>query len=263
MEPTHARDRFAEGLALARKAWSEPGPFRWDGDHYQFDIVNPWPISLQKPHPPIWVCGVGSPSTMDMCAREDIGYMGVNTNVGHADFVGQCEFFRSAAEKYGREYDPSKIGWLCQVHVADTDQQALDEFYPHAGHGGLLTRGFAGPFKTFFPPGHMPPEALAAWERQTRATATGKSAVERDAEPLFGSPATVAERLIRRLRDYKIGNVVIAFQWGSMPQDMVLHSMRLFAEEVMPLVREELDTYLDELYPNRTQSETVLQRAGK
>jgi len=29
----------------------------------------------------------------------------------------------------------------------------------------------------------------------------------------------------------------------------------LFAEEVMPIVRAELDEYLDRLYPDRTQSE--------
>ena len=85
--PTDARDRFAEGLALARRAWSESGPFRWDGRYYQLDCVNPWPIPLQRPHPPIWVCGVGSPSTLEMCAREDLGYMGVNTNTGHRDFI--------------------------------------------------------------------------------------------------------------------------------------------------------------------------------
>jgi hypothetical protein len=73
--------------------------------------------------------------------------------------------------------------------------------------------------------------------------------------PLMGTPDTVAERLIARLKDYKIGNVVMAFQWGSMPHDMVSRSMTMFAEEVMPRVRAEMDRYLDELYPDRTQSE--------
>jgi hypothetical protein len=47
----------------------------------------------------------------------------------------------------------------------------------------------------------------------------------------------------------------MAFQWGSMPHDMVSRSMTMFAEEVMPRVRAEMDRYLDELYPDRTQSE--------
>jgi len=248
--PTDAREKFAEGLALARKAWSEPGPFRWDGKYYTFDCVNPWPVPLQQPHPPIWVCGVGSPTTLEMCAREDISYMGVNRNVGHADFVGQCQYFRDAAEKNNREYDPNKIGWLTHVHIADSDEQAVAEFAEHAEYGGLLTRGFGGPAKTFFPPGHMPPDKLAAWERSVRDAYSGK-AMPGEA-PLMGTPETVAERLIERLKDYRIGNVVIAFQWGTMPHDLVTTSMRRFAEEVMPIVRKEMDDYLDDLYPNRT-----------
>ncbi len=250
--PADARGRFAEALSLARKAWTEPGPFRWDGQHYQYDIVNPWPVPVQTPHPPVWICGVGSPSTMDMCARENLGYLGVNTNVGHEDFVGQCEYFRKAADRYGREFDPGKIGWLCHVHIADSDELAIQEFMQHSAQSSLLTRGFAGPYKTYFPPGHMPPDKLALWERHTRNTATGKSAVERDPEPLFGSPDTVADRMIRRLKEYQIGNLVIAFQWGSMPQEMVLRSMRRFAEDVMPRVRAEVGGMLDELYPNRS-----------
>ena len=128
INPTSARDRFAEGLALARRAWAEPGPFRWDGEHYQLDCVNPWPRPIQQPHPPIWMCGVGSPTTLEMCARENLGYMGVNVNTGHADFVGQCEYFRNSADRYGHAYDPAKMGWLTHIHVADDDEQALAEF---------------------------------------------------------------------------------------------------------------------------------------
>ena len=127
LEPTTARERFAEGLALVRRAWSEPGPFRWDGKYYQLDCVNPWPRPMQQPHPPIWVCGVGSPTTLEMCAREDLGYMGVNVSTGHADFMGQCEFFRQSAERYGREFDPAKVGWLAHTYVADSDEQAIEE----------------------------------------------------------------------------------------------------------------------------------------
>ena len=260
INPTSARDRFAEGLALARRAWAEPGPFRWDGEHYQLDCVNPWPRPIQQPHPPIWVCGVGSPTTLEMCARENLGYMGVNVNTGHADFVGQCEYFRNSADRYGRTYDPAKMGWLTHIHVADDDEQALAEFGEHAAYGGLLTRGFGGPAKTFYPPGHLPPDKLAAWERKTRENYTGK-AMPGEA-PLMGTPETVAKRLIERLRDYKIGNVVMAFQWGTMPQEMVMRSLRMFADEVMPIVRLEMDGYLDDLYPDRTQSEAVKGAVG-
>jgi alkanesulfonate monooxygenase SsuD/methylene tetrahydromethanopterin reductase-like flavin-dependent oxidoreductase (luciferase family) len=253
LSPTDARDRFAEGLALARRAWSEPGPFRWDGKYYQLDVVNPWPRPLQQPHPPIWLCGVGSPSTLEMCAREDLGYMGVNVNTGHADFIGQCEFFRQSAARYGREYDPGKVGWLAHVYVADTEKQAMEEFAEHSAYFFKLSRGFGGWNKVFFPPGHLPPDKLAAFERQSRAAAQGTGT--RGDPPLVGTVESVTERLIGRLKDYNIGNVTMGFQFGTMPHEMASRSMTLFAEKVMPVVREEIDTYLDDLYPNRTQSD--------
>ena len=40
-------ERFQEAHDFILKAWTDPGPFRWEGEHYQFRYVNPWcrPIS--------------------------------------------------------------------------------------------------------------------------------------------------------------------------------------------------------------------------
>src|SRR5207244_6742171 len=60
IEPTTAREKFREALDLIVKAWTTPGPFTWHSKHYYFQYVNPWPTPMQKPHPPIWIPGVGS-----------------------------------------------------------------------------------------------------------------------------------------------------------------------------------------------------------
>jgi alkanesulfonate monooxygenase SsuD/methylene tetrahydromethanopterin reductase-like flavin-dependent oxidoreductase (luciferase family) len=39
--PTHNRERFQEAHDLVIKTWTTPGPFRWEGKHYQFRVVNP------------------------------------------------------------------------------------------------------------------------------------------------------------------------------------------------------------------------------
>jgi len=46
--------------------------------------------------------------------------------------------------------------------------------------------------------------------------------------------------------------VVMGFHVGNMPHDVASRSMTLFAEEVMPAVRSEIDEFLDGKYPNRT-----------
>lgn len=49
--PVHNRERFEEAHDLIIKTWTTPGPFRWEGKHYQFRVVNPFERPLQQPHP--------------------------------------------------------------------------------------------------------------------------------------------------------------------------------------------------------------------
>jgi alkanesulfonate monooxygenase SsuD/methylene tetrahydromethanopterin reductase-like flavin-dependent oxidoreductase (luciferase family) len=63
VNPTFARERFHEAHELIVKAWTAEGPFAWEGTHYRFRYLNLWPKPYQKPHPPIWIPGSGSPET--------------------------------------------------------------------------------------------------------------------------------------------------------------------------------------------------------
>ena len=62
--PSYSQERFWEAHDLIIKAWTEPGPFDWEGKHFHLPYVNPWPRPLQKPHPPVWLPGSGSLETV-------------------------------------------------------------------------------------------------------------------------------------------------------------------------------------------------------
>ena len=64
--PVYNRDRFQEAHDLIIKTWTTPGPFRWDGKHYEFRVVNPFVRPLQEPHPPVWVPGERKPGDNDL-----------------------------------------------------------------------------------------------------------------------------------------------------------------------------------------------------
>jgi alkanesulfonate monooxygenase SsuD/methylene tetrahydromethanopterin reductase-like flavin-dependent oxidoreductase (luciferase family) len=51
---------------------------------------------------------------------------------------------------------------------------------------------------------------------------------------LFGSPARVREQMARLLEVSGCNYVIGAFAWGTLPLAQTLHSLRLFAAEVMP-----------------------------
>ena len=62
--PHYNRERFEEAHDFLIKAWTTPGPFRWEGKHYQYRYVNPWARPYQKPHPPIWIPSTVSANTV-------------------------------------------------------------------------------------------------------------------------------------------------------------------------------------------------------
>ena len=68
INPVFSQERFAEAHDLIVRAWTEPGPFAYEGKHYQFNYVNPWPRPYQNPHPPIWIPSQGSSSTIKWAA---------------------------------------------------------------------------------------------------------------------------------------------------------------------------------------------------
>src|SRR5260370_35322108 len=69
INPTFIRERYREAHELIVRAWTEPGPFHFEGKHYDFRGVNVWPRPIQKPHPPIWIPGSGSMETIRFVAE--------------------------------------------------------------------------------------------------------------------------------------------------------------------------------------------------
>ena len=41
VNPAHNRERFEEAHDVILAAWTRPGPFRWEGKHFQYRVINP------------------------------------------------------------------------------------------------------------------------------------------------------------------------------------------------------------------------------
>ena len=252
VDPTRARDRFREALDLVVRAWTEEGPFSFEGDFYDLPYVNVWPRPLQQPHPEIWIPGLGSPSTIDLCAERGYGYMGVAYYAPPDAFAQQAYRYHEAVARSGRPYDPHKLGWLTTVYVGETDDQAWAEAGPHLSYfTGNLAAGFVGPGKVWMPPGYIDPPALVSFLDQLRSTMGGPRPADlREAlarrTPLVGSVETVRERLLGFVKEFRLGTVLALLQFGSLPEDLTRRNMELYANEVVPWVRERAELYFAE-----------------
>lgn len=241
INPTEARGRFREAVDLVVRAWTEPGPFSFDGEWYHLPYVNPWPRPLQQPHPPVWIPGLGSPGTIDFCAERGFGYMGVAYYAPPESFARQAARYWESVERAGKPVVPENLGWLTTVYVGDTDEEARAEALPHLAYfAGNLAAGFVGAGKVWMPPGYIEPEALVQFLADLRAGADrrkrGPDALF-DAYPMVGSVETVREKLLEFVLQHGIGTVLALLSFGSLPADLAARSRERYAREVVPWVR--------------------------
>ena len=119
---TYNRERFNEAHDFIIKTWTTPGPFRWEGKHYQFRYVNPWCLPLQKPHPQIWVPGISSPETIKWCAEHHYPHVMLATQLEPTKEM--FDLYDTHAAELGYKSGPQHHAYLFKVHVGDTEEQA-------------------------------------------------------------------------------------------------------------------------------------------
>ena len=235
LNPTESRSRFSEAHDLILKAWTTDGPFRWDGEHYRFRYVNPWPRPVQQPHPPIWVPAFGSRETMTWTAEHHYTYLSVFAPVTLIKLW--FDQFRGECEKVGYTPDPSKVGILLPIYVAETDEQAHAEGRDHILW--LYHKGLKHKSEHFFPPGYLTEDA---WSRmlQSGMKDYGEQSYEELLESghaVVGSPETVRERIAELSESMGFGLLCALLHIGDMPHHRTVKNMELFAREVMPHLR--------------------------
>jgi alkanesulfonate monooxygenase SsuD/methylene tetrahydromethanopterin reductase-like flavin-dependent oxidoreductase (luciferase family) len=238
INPTHARSMYAEALDLIVRAWTEPGPFEHYGKHWKLKYVNPWPRPLQQPHPPIWIPGAGSKETIEFVAQRRYSYMGIP--YFHIDFFQRnFDLFRQECEKAGYTADPEQLGWLVPIYVAESDEQAWAEYEQHLFYfAHQLLKGLV-----VLPPGYTSARSIAGISKaldKFMSHVTTRREIEEGAYALVGSPETVRDKLAEYTQRLGVGNLLGLFQLGTLPAHLTRKNMTLFAEQVLPALREEL-----------------------
>ncbi len=236
INPVTARARFRESLDVILRAWTEDGPFRYDGDFYTYRYLNPWPKPYQRPHPKIFIVGSGSLETVELAVDYGAGY-----SIVFVPIESQLRAFRRmrdlAAER-GRTVAAEDLVVVAMAYVGDSDGEALAELRPHVET--FFSWSHRVPPKFLLPPGYVSTEEFlrrasdAALAHGTEATWEDMLAIMRVA---CGSPDTVAETLVRWARDAGCGRMNVVFELADMPEWKVVKSMTLFAQEVVPRVQ--------------------------
>ena len=240
VNPAFNRERFEEAHDLIVKTWTQPGPFRWEGTHYQHRVVNPWAVPLQKPHPRIWIPGVLSRETIVWAAEHRYPYIALNTSIEATKRIWAT--YDEAAERVGYTPGPENRGYLLRVHVAETEEKALENARQFMWMQGEFT-GLAHPVWSS-PSGYFSPEHRQGFVEFAVGRAVsprGRPTFEQqidDMQIIAGTPEMVIPRIRRILEETRPGIMALWGSDGKVSHEDTKTCIRLLGQEVMPALRE-------------------------
>lgn len=105
--PDESYGRFNEAIELIQKAWTEPEPFGWEGEYYQYRAVSIWPKPMQKPHPKILMSGSNEVSARNAARKKAILGIANLTSIDNAKQL--IKVYKEEAKYFGWEPSPSDI----------------------------------------------------------------------------------------------------------------------------------------------------------
>jgi alkanesulfonate monooxygenase SsuD/methylene tetrahydromethanopterin reductase-like flavin-dependent oxidoreductase (luciferase family) len=235
INPVTARERHRESIEIIIKAWTADGPVSHYGDFYTYRFLNSWPRPFQRPHPPCYIVGTGSPETIELAAEFGFGYSAVFVTRQKALELNNRLRERSAA--YGRQVRPDQLPLGILAYVAETEEQAQQEYSDH------LRFFFEDALRTtpqfLAPPGYLSIEQLrarAALGDKLHGTFDLRSLME----SLFiavGTPEKVANQIGEWGRQMGTTHFNINAHIGNMPHWKTVKNLTLLAEDVIPRLR--------------------------
>ncbi len=210
---------FAEKLDLLLKL-REAERVTWSSKHRApLDDVGVYPRPIQDPLP-VWIAVGGTPQSVVRAAVLGLPLAIAIIGGQPARFAPLARLYRDAASQAG--HDPARLPISINSHayVAETSQQASDEYFPN--YSAMMNRigrerGWSAMTREQFEAGRSPRGAL-----------------------VVGSPEEVTEKILFQQELFTHQRFMAQISVGTMAHEKVMRAIELFGTEVAPAVRGEL-----------------------
>ncbi len=208
---------FEEKLALFAELLKE-GPVKWSG------AMRP-PLDGQRAYPVTesgsirtWVGVGGSPESVIRAAR--YGFPLVVAIIGGQPirFLPLIDLYHRALKEFGQPELP--VAAHSPGHIAESDDQAREELWPHYQAFYSRIGGERG----------WPPTTRQQFDAQAGP----------DGAIVVGSPETVARKIVSMAKGLGLARFDLKYSMGTLPHDRMMRSIELFGSRVKPLVEEAL-----------------------
>jgi probable LLM family oxidoreductase len=159
----------------------------------------------------------GSPDSVVRAARLGIPMALAIIGGDPARFAPFSRLYQESLKEFGREELPVSIH--SPGHIADTDEQAIEELWPH--------------YQAMF--GRIGRER--GWGPTTKAHYLQEV---QHGSLYVGSPEKVAKQITHAIRSVGANRFDFKYANGPMPHSKLMHSIELYATKVVPMVRQML-----------------------
>jgi probable LLM family oxidoreductase len=206
---------FSEKLDMLIKL-NESEKLSWQGRHTQsINNLGVYPRPYQSKLP-IWVAIGGTPESVLGAAEKGLPMMLAIIGGMPARFAPFTQLYRDVYKKAGHTA-PVQVGINSHTYIADTSQQARDEFWPP--YSEVMTR--IGKER--------------GWGGMSRAefdAATGPQA-----HLVVGSPQQVIDKILYEHSLFGHTRYLAQMSIGAMPHHQVMHAIELLGTQVAPAVK--------------------------
>ncbi|HEV7640297.1 MAG TPA: LLM class flavin-dependent oxidoreductase [Gaiellaceae bacterium] len=205
---------FEEKINLFVQLLSEQ-PVTWSGSkRAALENADVFP-KTESGHLDTWVGVGGSPQSVIRAAHYDLPLMLAIIGGPPRRFAPYVELYRRAAQEFGTTAHP--VGMHSPGFIADTDEEAVEVFYPHY----KLQRDRIGALRGW------PPLRREEFEQEV---ANGSLYV--------GAPETVARKMASAIEALDVGRFDMIYTTGAQPASARMRAVELYGSEVIPMVRE-------------------------
>lgn len=228
LETLHAE--WLEALEIIPRMWRSD-VFEYSGRFYQIPPTQVVPKPVQRPHPPMFAAST-RPETVLLAAELGLGCL--NFAHGNDAFLSaKVQQYKSAAAGAAPKGRQALNHFACTptALVLENDKKACE-----IGFRG--SRFFAEAMREYYFSGQRPVGPLAISrepldERNLQTLMASRDGADSQLIAVIGDPKAARES-VARFQAAGVDELILIMEMGTVPHEIIMESLRTFAEKVMP-----------------------------
>ncbi len=228
--PDELHAQWLEALTIIPRMWASD-VFQYDGRFFHVPPTQVIPKPVQQPHPPIFAA----------CSRPESAAAVGKLGIGALNFAfGSDEYLNEKVREYRTAISAARpVGRALNDWFACTPATlVLPDDARALRHGTRGARFFLNAMSKYYFSGERPVGPLDIPRGDLSDAELAEARALRNAPgsqlaTIVGDPIAARES-VQRFEEIGVDELILVMQMGTVPQELVLESLRTFAEQVMP-----------------------------